>query len=31
MKCAGEASHKAEMKTAYTTLLGKLEKEEVIR
>jgi hypothetical protein len=31
MKCAGQASHMAEMKAAYTTSLGKLEKGEVIR
>jgi len=31
MKRAGQASHAAEMKTAYIILLGKLEKEEVIR
>jgi len=31
MKCAAHVSNTAEMKTAYTNLLGKLEKEEVIR
>ena len=31
MKCVGHVSHTAEMKTAFTALLGKLEKEEVIR